>query len=139
MPRDLARFATLMSIMSRTITSQDGHAARCTISMTSVQAAQPALNTSIFRFVAIAASRYRMLRRTYTLARLQHINTKRRAGSAHESFSVKFNECVPDPRTPGVLIVHHIGTTVRTKLRLRNQFPNTAMEIFGRCDKMRVG
>ena len=51
----------------------------------------------------------------------------------------KFNECVPDPRTPGVLIVHHIGTTVRTKLRLRNRFPNTAMEIFGRCDKMRVG
>src|SRR5262249_34518658 len=54
MPRDLARFATLMSIMSRTIISHDGHAARCTISMTSVQAAQPALNTSIFRFVAIA-------------------------------------------------------------------------------------
>jgi hypothetical protein len=31
------------------------------------------------------------------------------------------------------------GTTVRTKLRLRNRFPNTAMEIFGRCGKMRVG
>jgi hypothetical protein len=31
------------------------------------------------------------------------------------------------------------GTTVRTKLRLRNRFPNTAMEIFGRRGKMRVG
>jgi hypothetical protein len=31
------------------------------------------------------------------------------------------------------------GTTVRTKLRLRNRFPNTAMEIFGRSGKMRVG
>jgi hypothetical protein len=31
------------------------------------------------------------------------------------------------------------GTTVRTKLRLRNRFPNGAMEIFGRRGKMRVG
>ena len=37
---------------------------------------------------------------------------------------------------PGVLSVHHIGTTVRTKLSLRNRFPKTAMEIFGRSGKM---
>jgi hypothetical protein len=53
MPRDLARLATLVSFMSWTVSSQDGQAARCITSMTSVQAAHPALNTSIFRFWAI--------------------------------------------------------------------------------------
>src|SRR5262249_42735966 len=33
MPRDLARFATLMSIMSRTIISHDGHAAFVGVSL----------------------------------------------------------------------------------------------------------
>jgi hypothetical protein len=47
----------------------------------------------------------------------------------------KFNELRTGSSDPGVLSVRHIGTTVRTKLRLRNRFPNTAMEIFGRSGK----
>jgi hypothetical protein len=43
-----------MSFMSWTITSQDGHAARFTVSITSLHTLQPALNTSTFRFVAIS-------------------------------------------------------------------------------------
>jgi hypothetical protein len=42
-------------------------------------------------------------------------------------------------RSPNKHPIRRNGTTVRTKLRLRNRFPNTAMEIFGRCGKMRVG
>src|SRR6266849_4164201 len=54
MPRDLARLATLISFISWTVTSQDGHAARLTVSITSLQAAQPALKTSILRFAGIS-------------------------------------------------------------------------------------
>ena len=49
MPRLLARLATSMLFMSWTITSQEVQAARLIISIASVHAAHPALNTSIFR------------------------------------------------------------------------------------------
>src|SRR6266481_5208781 len=38
------------------ITSQDEHAARFTVSIASLQVSQPALNTSTFRFVAMAVT-----------------------------------------------------------------------------------
>src|SRR5439155_27056368 len=55
-PSALARLATSLSCMSSTITSQDGQAAAFTVSTASLQAGQPALNTSTFRLVAIFPS-----------------------------------------------------------------------------------
>src|SRR5437762_9387337 len=55
-PSVLARLATSLSCMSSTITSQDGQAAAFTVSTASLQAGQPALNTSTFRLVAIFPS-----------------------------------------------------------------------------------
>jgi hypothetical protein len=45
-----------MSFMSCTMTSHDEHASRFTASMASWQAAQPALNISILRLLAISLS-----------------------------------------------------------------------------------
>jgi hypothetical protein len=66
------------------------------------------------------------------------LNTKRQPRSAHESFSGNSMSGIGSS-DPGVLSVPPHRRHVRTKLRLRNRFPNTAMEIFGRCGKMRVG
>src|SRR5262249_6239559 len=54
MPNFLARASTRASIISRTTSSDEEPASRRTVSITSWQSAQPALNTSIFPFVAIA-------------------------------------------------------------------------------------
>ena len=46
---------------------------------------------------------------------------RRRAGSAHESFSGNSMSAYRILGPPGVLSVHHIGTTVRAKLRSINR------------------
>jgi len=56
MPRDLARVATLASVVDCNFTG--GHATRCSISTTSLQAGQPALNTSTFRLAVISVARW---------------------------------------------------------------------------------